>query len=214
MFAANRYSTAILNSRWRQPLSPTTTILSSRFLLQRSRTTLLTCMNVLRTSNVPKITMMGRSHYPAFPAPVDMAAALLKPSFGDPRPQAEQSFSSIQHVLQGRTHSGPKGKREMSRQQWEEMKPLIQRIYIDENKPFPYLAHILVTEYGFEPTYDHISAFQKVRRLTMKLESVSSHAKLTNGVSARMFHTRRDEVSFTASTAMWVRRIPMLRIDV
>jgi hypothetical protein len=31
--------------------------------------------------------------------------------------------------------------------------------YSNENKPFLYLAHILTTEYGFEPTYYHISAF-------------------------------------------------------
>jgi hypothetical protein len=45
-----------------------------------------------------------------------------------------------------------KGKLKMSRHQWEDMKPLIQRIYIDDNKPFPYLAHILRTEHGFAPT--------------------------------------------------------------
>jgi hypothetical protein len=44
------------------------------------------------------------------------------------------------------------GIREVARKQWEALKPLIQRIYIDENKPFPYLAKILREEYGFEPT--------------------------------------------------------------
>jgi hypothetical protein len=60
--------------------------------------------------------------------------------------QAVKQFPQIK-VLQG-----AKGKCEMSRQQWEDIKPFIQRIYIDENKPFPYLAHILRTEHGFEPT--------------------------------------------------------------
>ena len=45
------------------------------------------------------------------------------------------------------------GPREILRQQWERLKPLIQRIYIDENKPFHYLAEILRTEHGFEPTW-------------------------------------------------------------
>jgi len=44
------------------------------------------------------------------------------------------------------------GKREMSRQQWESLKPFIQRIYIDEDKPFPYLAKKLSLEHGFEIT--------------------------------------------------------------
>ena len=42
-------------------------------------------------------------------------------------------------------------------QEWEDVKPLIRRVYLDENKPFNYLARILRTEHGFEPTYAHIS---------------------------------------------------------
>jgi hypothetical protein len=34
----------------------------------------------------------------------------------------------------------------------ESLKPLIQQVYIEENKPFPYLADILRDEHGFEPT--------------------------------------------------------------
>jgi len=37
-------------------------------------------------------------------------------------------------------------------QQWEELKPLIEQIYIQENKPFPYLAEVLRRDHGFEPT--------------------------------------------------------------
>ena len=46
----------------------------------------------------------------------------------------------------------PSGIRELNRQQWEDLKPLIQRIYIEENRPFPVLANVLRDEYGFEPT--------------------------------------------------------------
>jgi hypothetical protein len=45
------------------------------------------------------------------------------------------------------------GKREISKQQWEKMKPLIQRVYIKENRPFRHLKNILRAEYGVEPTY-------------------------------------------------------------
>jgi Clr5 domain len=38
------------------------------------------------------------------------------------------------------------------KKKWESLKPLIQRVYIEENKPFPYLARILCDEYGFIPT--------------------------------------------------------------
>jgi len=48
--------------------------------------------------------------------------------------------------------SGEPGIREMTRQQWETLKPLIQRVYIEENKPFPYLARILREEHNFEPS--------------------------------------------------------------
>ena len=48
--------------------------------------------------------------------------------------------------------SGESSVRDETRQKWESLKPLIQRIYIDENKPFPYLVTILREEHGFEPT--------------------------------------------------------------
>jgi len=38
------------------------------------------------------------------------------------------------------------------KKKWESLKPLIQRVYIEENKPFPYLARILHDEYEFTPT--------------------------------------------------------------
>jgi Clr5 domain len=41
---------------------------------------------------------------------------------------------------------------ETTKQQWERLKPLIQKIYIEENKPFSYLAKILRDEHSFEPT--------------------------------------------------------------
>jgi hypothetical protein len=46
------------------------------------------------------------------------------------------------------------GVREAARQRWEELKPLIQRIYIEEDRPYPYLANLLLTQHGFETTYD------------------------------------------------------------
>ncbi|PMD45824.1 TPR-like protein [Hyaloscypha variabilis F] len=44
------------------------------------------------------------------------------------------------------------GSREATRLRWEELKPLIQRVYIDEDKPYPYLANLLRTEHRFETT--------------------------------------------------------------
>lgn len=68
----------------------------------------------------------------------------------EPKTSAESisQYSFIFHE----PSSGEAGIREETRRQWESLKPLIQRIYIDENKPFPYLAKILREEHGFEPT--------------------------------------------------------------
>jgi len=44
------------------------------------------------------------------------------------------------------------GVREATRQRWEELKPLIRRVYIDEDRPYPYLANLLHTEHQFETT--------------------------------------------------------------
>jgi hypothetical protein len=38
------------------------------------------------------------------------------------------------------------------KRKWESLKPLIQRVYIEENKSFSYLARILRNEYEFTPT--------------------------------------------------------------
>jgi hypothetical protein len=45
--------------------------------------------------------------------------------------------------------------REAARQRWEELKPIIQRVYIEEDRAYPYLAHLLRTQHGFETTYDY-----------------------------------------------------------
>jgi hypothetical protein len=42
--------------------------------------------------------------------------------------------------------------RAITRQRWEELKPLIKQTYINENKPFAYLADVLRRDHGFEPT--------------------------------------------------------------
>jgi hypothetical protein len=81
------------------------------------------------------------SHFPAA-LPSAFAFVLERPLAG-----LLQHGSTSQEVS-----SGHLGIREMTRQQWESLKPLIQRVYIEENKPFPYLVNILRDEHGFEPT--------------------------------------------------------------
>ena len=71
-------------------------------------------------------------------------------AFVEERPPAAQHSHHVATFREA--PSAQLGIREMTRQQWESLKPLIQRVYIEENKPFPYLANILRDEYGFEPT--------------------------------------------------------------
>jgi hypothetical protein len=42
--------------------------------------------------------------------------------------------------------------RELRNRQWETLKPLIKKVYIDQGKPFPYLAKLLREEHGFGTT--------------------------------------------------------------
>jgi hypothetical protein len=104
---------------------------------------------------------MSTSDNPTFLVTVTAAAALPSTfSFEETRPLPEQlyPFSSVQPVALVKTaRSSSRGCRPISSQEWEDVKPLIQRVYLDENKPFPYLARILRTEHGFEPTYAHLS---------------------------------------------------------
>lgn len=70
-----------------------------------------------------------------------------------PFEQASLAEQSAQHpfIFQDASFREP-GIRDMTRQQWENLKPLIQEVYIEKNKPFPYLAKILRDKHGFEPT--------------------------------------------------------------
>jgi hypothetical protein len=61
----------------------------------------------------------------------------------------ERSVHSMPYEEDTSTNMGP---REVTRKQWEDLKPLIEQTYIKENHPFPYLAEILRRDYGFQPT--------------------------------------------------------------
>lgn len=45
----------------------------------------------------------------------------------------------------------------LSREQWENLKDLISRLYVDENKTFRKIATILLEAHGFEPTKGQLS---------------------------------------------------------
>jgi hypothetical protein len=100
------------------------------------------------------------------------------------------------------------------------VKPLIQKVYIDENQPFPYLASVLSARHNFHPTYEiiyspslrlklyrHLS--EHARRLIRTIGNVNSLAKSRNGVSGRMLADPNDEPSSRICRAeswkMWRR---------
>lgn len=41
---------------------------------------------------------------------------------------------------------------EITDEQWDAARPLIQRLYMDKNMPFLHVANAIKTEYGFCPT--------------------------------------------------------------
>ena len=92
-------------------------------------------------------------------------------------------------------HEAPTGElgiREMKRQKWESLKPLIQRIYIEENKPFPYLKKILRDEHGFELTYPTTLSLRRGENADYKLESDNLRDRLISGDSGRTFPVLND----------------------
>jgi hypothetical protein len=92
--------------------------------------------------------------------------------------------------------TGEPGIREMTRQQWESLKPLIQRIYMEENKPFPYLERILRDEHGFEPTYPTTLSLRRGENADYKLESDNLRDRLTSGDSGRTSPVLNDTRSY------------------
>jgi hypothetical protein len=43
-------------------------------------------------------------------------------------------------------------RQQLSRQEWEVLKPLIERLYIEEDRTFAYIADFLSTQNKFRPT--------------------------------------------------------------
>jgi hypothetical protein len=65
---------------------------------------------------------------------------------------AEQPFLHASTLQDTQVSFGHLGIAERKRLQWESLKPLIQRLYIEENKPFTDIVKIIREKYGFEPT--------------------------------------------------------------
>jgi hypothetical protein len=60
------------------------------------------------------------------------------------------TFLPIQRLEQTSVRSAVR--KRLSNDEWESLKPLIQRLYIDENRTFSYVANVLRAEHQFFPT--------------------------------------------------------------
>jgi hypothetical protein len=89
------------------------------------------------------------------------------------------------------------GVREAARQRWEELKPIIQRIYIEEDRSYPYLANILRTQYGFETTYNYLLPLLSSYMLMYALENDSFRERLSNGNFEKMFRALSDRIYYS-----------------
>lgn len=87
------------------------------------------------------------------------------------------------------------GVREAARQRWEELKPIIQRVYIEEDRPYPYLAQLLRDQHGFETTYacGITPLLEETQVLMIASGNASSRGRLSNGDSARTSQASSDE---------------------
>jgi hypothetical protein len=50
------------------------------------------------------------------------------------------------------TLPAPRLRQQLSREQWENLKPLIRRLYIEENRTFTYITDFLAKAHNFRPT--------------------------------------------------------------
>ena len=73
-------------------------------------------------------------------------------TFIEERSAAEQPFQHASKLRDTQVSFEHLGVAERKRQQWESLKPLIQQLYIEEDKPFTYILEIIREEHGFEPT--------------------------------------------------------------
>lgn len=84
------------------------------------------------------------AQYSALPSTTPALAMELLP---------EQLLTQSLPQLVARSVPG-RGERQLySKEQWEAQKPIIRRLYNDENKPYNRVVEILGTEHNFFPTY-------------------------------------------------------------
>src|SRR5271168_4554662 len=70
------------------------------------------------------------------------------------QPKACLTLQVTQSSIQFQSTIGRR--QQLSRDEWEALKPLIRRLYIEENKSFQYIAIVLRDNHNFLPTYDPI----------------------------------------------------------
>jgi len=62
-----------------------------------------------------------------------------------------EAASTTSHALELSSNGNPP-RQVLSKEQWEELRPLISRLYIDENKTFKAVAAVLWELHNFAPT--------------------------------------------------------------
>jgi hypothetical protein len=88
-------------------------------------------------------------------------------------------------------------RKQLSGEEWEELKPLIQTLYIEEGRTFAYIANILREGHNFKPTYDPPYLFQdQANRSTEKSSSMTGSG---SGSSRRTPRRTRESRSFKIS---------------
>jgi len=63
---------------------------------------------------------------------------------------ADSQASTTSHTLEMSSNTIPR--QVLSKEQWEELRPLISRLYIDENRTFKAVARVLQESHNFVPT--------------------------------------------------------------
>jgi hypothetical protein len=75
----------------------------------------------------------------------------------------EQLISNPNVQVVSQSHSGLGGRHLYSKEQWEAQKPIIYRLYNQENKPYNRVVEILCTEHQFFPTYIFLFSYVQMK---------------------------------------------------
>jgi len=107
-----------------------------------------------------------------------------------------QSFPALEPPDALAAAPNPVARQVLSKDEWDRLKPVIQRLYIDENLPRPRVAAILRESYGFAPTKRQFDRRIEEWGFKKNASQKERHTILSSGKNAVGKHGKKSHTGY------------------